>query len=298
MSWRLAFHSTKVLFSYLIPYKMTSFREAILNGNIPRIRQLADERPRLIQQAIDADGNTALGLAIELGEVDVVKTLLELGSDPNIANAFDGNHPLVILAKLRSEENSKMPILTDLLLSAGSDPLYEVRYQADTISRIDVTQTPSFHETPLLCSIRFQNEVLLRKLIERGVDINAPNPETGISPLMLAAELGYINMCNILIDAGANINACDHANNTALHLAIQGFGDKMPVIQALIEHGADPNIANDDGFTAIMFAGQMQDEACLKLLQSKTMDRIEPPKYQEVDNYNAEQTNETVFSFT
>jgi ankyrin repeat protein len=92
-----------------------------------------------------------VGLALLLGEVEIVKTLLELGSNPNVANAFDGNHPLVILSKLRSEENSKTPALAELLLEHGSDPLYEVRYQADTANRLDATQTPSFHETPLLC---------------------------------------------------------------------------------------------------------------------------------------------------
>jgi ankyrin repeat protein len=151
MSWRLAFHSTKILFSYLVPYKVKVFRDAIFKGNIPVIRAMAAERPRLLQQVIDSDGNTALGLAILLGEVDVVKTLLELKSDPNLANGFDGNHPLVILAKLRTEENSKTPILAELLLAAGSNPLHEVRYQADRATRLDATQTPSYHETPLLC---------------------------------------------------------------------------------------------------------------------------------------------------
>lgn len=151
MSWRLAFHSAKLLFSYIIPYKVRTFRDAIFDGKIDVIRQLAAERPRLLQQSIDADGNTALGLALLLGEVDIVKTLLELGSNPNVANAFDGNHPLVILSKMRSEENSKTPLFADLLLEHGSDPLCEVRYQADNANRLDATQTPSFHETPLLC---------------------------------------------------------------------------------------------------------------------------------------------------
>jgi len=164
MSWRLAFHSTKLLFSYLIPYKVKIFRDAIFDGNVGRIRQLAAERPRLLQQAIDADGNTALGLAILLADIEVVKTLLELGSDPNIGNAFDGNHPLVFLAKLRSEENSKTSTLADILLKAGSNPLHEIRYQADTANRVDATQTPSFHETPLLCCVRFQNEDVLKKM--------------------------------------------------------------------------------------------------------------------------------------
>lgn len=86
-----------------------------------------------------------------MGEVEIVKALLELGSNPNLANAFDGNHPLVFLARLRSEENSKTLLLADLLLKGGSSPLSEVRYQADSASRFDATQTPSYHETPLLC---------------------------------------------------------------------------------------------------------------------------------------------------
>ena len=40
---------------------MRTFREAIFNGNLDTIRELATERPRLLQQSIDADGNTALG---------------------------------------------------------------------------------------------------------------------------------------------------------------------------------------------------------------------------------------------
>jgi ankyrin repeat protein len=298
MSWRLAFHSTKLLFSYLFPYKMQTFRDAIFGGNLDTIRKLAAERPRLLQQSIDADGNTALGLAILLGEIEIVKLLLELGSNPNIANAFDGNHPLVILAKLRAEENSKTPILADLLLNAGSDPLYEVRYQADSASRLDATQTPSFHETPLLCSIRFQNEDLLRKMIEHETDINSLNPETGTSALMLAATQGYLNICNILIDAGAEINVCDHAGNTPLHLAAQGYGEQVPVIQALLQRGADPAAINEDGFTPAMLAKRTEKDACVKILESYTVNQMDPPKYQEFQDTKEQIKDQGVFSFT
>jgi hypothetical protein len=86
-----------------------------------------------------------------LGEIDIVKTLLELGSDPNIANVFDGNHPLFILAKSRPQGNAKTSFLADILLDAGSNPLHGVRYEADSANRLDATQTPSFNETALLC---------------------------------------------------------------------------------------------------------------------------------------------------
>jgi ankyrin repeat protein len=298
MSWRLSFHSAKLLFSYLIPYKVKLFRDAIFDGNIPIIRQLAAERPRLLQQSIDADGNTAIGLALLLGEVEIVKTLLELGSNPNVANAFDGNHPLVILAKLRSEENSKTLLLADLLLNAGSDPLYEVRYQADSAKRLDATQTPSYHETPLLCCVRFQNEDLLKKMIEHETDINSLNPETGTSALMLAAALGYHNICNILIDAGAVINVSDSSGNTPLHLAANGYGEQIPVVKTLLQHGADVNAINEDGFTPAMLAKQMDNDACFKILDSRVEENIQPPAYHEFESVKEEkQQEQNIMSF-
>lgn len=81
-----------------------------------------------------------------------------MGSNPNVANYFDGNHPLVLLAKSKPEENPNMPELVDLLLEAGSDPLASIPHQADDLSRMDATQTPWFHETPLLCAGCFSSE--------------------------------------------------------------------------------------------------------------------------------------------
>jgi ankyrin repeat protein len=91
-----------------------------------------------------------IGLAIQLGRIKVVKLLLKLGSDPNVANIFDGNHPLFLLAKSISHGPSKTTVLATLLLDAGSNPLLHVRYQADKNSRLHPSRTPTFNETPLL----------------------------------------------------------------------------------------------------------------------------------------------------
>ena len=64
MSWRLAIQSTKLFLSYLLPYKIKQLRDAIFDGQIQSIQQITSERPRLLHQAIDADGNTALGIQI------------------------------------------------------------------------------------------------------------------------------------------------------------------------------------------------------------------------------------------
>src|SRR3990167_637569 len=98
-------------------------------------------------------------------------------------------------------------------------------------------------------------------MIEYETDINIPNPEAGITALMLAATLGYHNICEILIDAGADIHAVDLAGNTSLHLAVQGYGEKGPVIQTLLRHGADINAVNEDGCTPMVLAKQLENDA-------------------------------------
>ena len=61
MSLRLAVRSSQVFVSYWIPCKVKRLREAIFNEFLPTILDLSVQRPKLLHQAIDNDGNTALG---------------------------------------------------------------------------------------------------------------------------------------------------------------------------------------------------------------------------------------------
>ena len=145
-----------------------------------------------------------------------------------------------------------------------------------------------------LVSVRFQNIDLLKKCIAHDVDINASNPETGTTPLMLAAALGYQSICNLLIDAGADVNANDHSGNTPLHLATQGYGEKLAIVQTLMGAGADVHATNEDGFTAAMLAKRMENDACFTLLDQKSREVVDPPTYQEFEGVK----EESVFPFT
>lgn len=149
-----------------------------------------------------------------------------------------------------------------------------------------------------LSLVRFQNEILLKKMIEHEIDINSLNPETGTSALMLAAGLGYLNICNILLDAGADIHACDHAGNTPLHSATQGYGEQVPVIQALLDRGADTTMTNEDGFTPIMLAKKLDKDACVRVFESYSAQKKEPPAYHDVGEFKEEQKDQNIFAFT
>lgn len=96
--------------------------------------------------------------------------------------------------------------------------------------------------------------------------MNVGDPEKGTTPLMLAAELGYQRICQMLIDAGALLDATDLAGNTPLHMAAQGYGEQKPIIKTLLERGANPKAINDDGETPAMVAKRLGKEDHFKLL--------------------------------
>lgn len=73
-----------------------------------------------------------------------------------------------------------------------------------------------------------------------------------------------------LLKRGANVNASDTGNQTALMLAVQS-GD-VAMINGLLAYGADPNRQDNDGWTAAMHAVRGNDARILRLLASKGAD--------------------------
>ncbi|MGL4399317.1 MAG: ankyrin repeat domain-containing protein [Luteolibacter sp.] len=82
-----------------------------------------------------------------------------------------------------------------------------------------------------------------RWLLSKGANPNGT--ATGDSPLHAAAQLGHREVCQALIQAGANLDLQDNLGETALHKA--SSGGYVELIIALLDAGADPAIAEPCG---------------------------------------------------
>lgn len=92
--------------------------------------------------------------------------------------------------------------------------------------------------------------------------INTKNAN-GFSPLILACYRGNIDVAVFLINNVKNIDEIS-PEGTALVASIFKGDKKMSEI--LLQNGANPNIQNAEGITALMFAVQTQNEELVKLL--------------------------------
>jgi len=85
--------------------------------------------------------------------------------------------------------------------------------------------------------------------------IYAVQPVGDWTPLMFAARDGAIDAVRALADSGADLNLVDPDGTTALTLAI--LNGHFDTAAALLEKGADPNVADKNGMTPLYAAVDM-----------------------------------------
>lgn len=82
--------------------------------------------------------------------------------------------------------------------------------------------------------------------------------------LIIAAEHGYVDIIKTLIDAGANPNVVDKDGCTALILA--AYLGHENIVKTLVDAGADPNVVSNNGNTALGLALSKNHKDIIKSL--------------------------------
>ena len=103
-------------------------------------------------------------------------------------------------------------------------------------------------ESPLMLASLKGLVQICQQLIEKGADVNKP----GWAPLHYAATHGHLAVMTLLLEKHAYIDAASPNGSTPLMMAAH-YGTPSAV-KLLLEAGADPLLRNEQGLSAIDFA--------------------------------------------
>ena len=107
-------------------------------------------------------------------------------------------------------------------------------------------------------------------LLKKGVDEYITNSKDRISVLMLASRNGHHDTVQLLLAAGANPNVQDNKGHTAIWFACLKGHDG--IVELLLNENADPNISAKNRWTPLMNACQGGHKNTVELLLQKEVD--------------------------
>jgi ankyrin repeat protein len=119
----------------------------------------------------------------------------------------------------------------------------------------------------ILSLIRKRDLVGLQKLIKKGTSVDATPTEGGQSLVMLACSAQDLDMVQMLVTAGANLNYLDKASTSAV--SILSSNGSTSILQLLLDNGLDLELLskpNFQGCTPAHFAAQMGKNGNVMLL--------------------------------
>lgn len=82
-----------------------------------------------------------------------------------------------------------------------------------------------------------------------GIDLDSTDD---VPLIVYASDNSEPEIVEALLEAGADVDATDSDNNTALHKACEN--DDKDIVKILLDNNADPNLENDDGETPLSLA--------------------------------------------
>ncbi|MEQ1509152.1 MAG: ankyrin repeat domain-containing protein [Sphingopyxis sp.] len=97
-------------------------------------------------------------------------------------------------------------------------------------------------QTALLIVTERRDLVWIRFMLGRGADANIAN-RAGMTPLIQAAQLAFVEGASALLAGGARVNASSANGETALHVAVHRRD--LAMVRVLIAAGANPDIQDN-----------------------------------------------------
>jgi len=218
----------------------TSLQAAIRWGRTADALRLIDEGADIEKR--DSQGRTPLMAAMVDGcDEAVVLRLIERGANPNCSIGGDGDYH----SPLSLAIDWIRPDLVRYLLHHGANAEGDDDYLPLNEAVFIVTQRYKQAEHPDIDRAAALD--ILRQLLEAGASPNAHGDIDYIVPLGIAASENDIEVLQLLVDHGADLELRSQFDNQEGHTALLDAccAPQVEAVQYLLERGANPNTVSD-----------------------------------------------------
>jgi ankyrin repeat protein len=264
--------------------------DAAMKQNREAVRSLLLRKANV--DAPQVDGTTALHWAVRGDDLELADMLMRAGANVKAVNregvtplqlaALNGSAPMLDkLLKAGADPNAPLSQYKDtaLMLAARTGKTDALKVLIEGGARVNDKETWG-GTTALMWAVSERHPDAAKLLVERGADVNAashfvpaangrgfegrtpvaakekqPVEEFAsglLTPLMLAAREGDRASAQLLVDAGADVNAIGGDGKNALSLAI--FNGNYEVASYLVDKKADVNNTDTQRFTPLFWA--------------------------------------------
>ena len=202
---------------------------------------------------------TALMDAVCSGRLDVVNVLVEYGDD--IYYRDINNLQAVDIAGYCGYVD-----IVEFLRESSRNSSYNLRhfhYNRFPTSHLSCTRNACDCNTAMHLTTDVQR---MRSLLENGAGVEAENVS---GPIHCAVRTGLVELVELLIQHGANVDAADIYGNRPLHEAVC---HGLDVVQLLVQRGAKMNVQNVDGKTPLHIAVERQQSDVIMYLLNEDAD--------------------------
>ncbi|MBT9476010.1 ankyrin repeat domain-containing protein [Polaromonas sp.] len=176
--------------------------------------------------------------------------VVHAGSYEDFFDAIKQDNPAKLQALLARgfDANTPDPKGQHGLYLALTEPSLKAAQVLINWPKTDVNRLNLKGESPLMLAALKGQQDLAAQLIKRGADVN----KTGWTALHYAASSAQLAIISLLIEHSAYIDAESPNGTTPLMMAAM-YGSPEAV-KLLLQEGADPQLKNQQGLTALQFA--------------------------------------------